>query len=446
MTFTHALATNNYGCAKFIVDASAANGTHTTIASALTSASSGDTIFIRPGTYTENLTLKAGVNIANYICDSAGFTTNNVTIIGKSTFTAAGTVNICGVQLQTNSDFLIAVTGSAASIINLNNCFLNCSNNTGISITSSSSSARVNCSSCQGNLGTTGITYFASTSAGGLNFNMCTLNNTGGSSTANTLSSGFVSYFASGVAIPTTTSSTAAFAAAYSNIDSSGTNSTPITHGGTGTGSILYCYCGSGTASTISVGSGATIGIVNCDINTTNTNAITGAGTSFVSSNTFTNSGKAINTTTQSYYPNLLGTPNNTTPPAGFIGEIMTGSDNSAGSVTINTITNCTSITLTPGIWDVTGKAEVTYNTGVGITNVQAALATANNNFTAIDANPGMSLGQIPSTQAATTVMVLLGPARVTPATSTSYFLNCFIAGTSATTTHKGYIRAVRVG
>ena len=46
MTFTHALSTNNYGPAKFIVDALVANGTHTTIASALTSASSGDTIFL----------------------------------------------------------------------------------------------------------------------------------------------------------------------------------------------------------------------------------------------------------------------------------------------------------------------------------------------------------------------------------------------------------------
>jgi pectin methylesterase-like acyl-CoA thioesterase len=63
MTFTHALSTNNYGPAKFIVSSSAANGTHTTIAAALTSASTGDTIFIRPGTYTENLTLKAGVNL-----------------------------------------------------------------------------------------------------------------------------------------------------------------------------------------------------------------------------------------------------------------------------------------------------------------------------------------------------------------------------------------------
>ena len=116
MTFTHALSTNNYGPAKFIVDASAANGTHTTIAAALTSASSGDTIFIRPGTYTENLTLKAGVNLCAFDCDDL---TPNVTISGKATFTAAGTVTISGIRLQTNSDFLLAVTGSAASIVHL---------------------------------------------------------------------------------------------------------------------------------------------------------------------------------------------------------------------------------------------------------------------------------------------------------------------------------------
>ena len=79
MTFTHALTTGNYGPAKFIVSANVYEGTHTTIAAALTSASSGDTIFIRPGTYTENLTLKAGVNLCAYECDGQ---TPNVTVIG----------------------------------------------------------------------------------------------------------------------------------------------------------------------------------------------------------------------------------------------------------------------------------------------------------------------------------------------------------------------------
>ena len=71
---------NKFGVAKWIVDSTASLGTHTTIAAALTSASSGDTIFIRPGTFTENLTLKAGVDLCAFDCDAL---TPNVTIDGS---------------------------------------------------------------------------------------------------------------------------------------------------------------------------------------------------------------------------------------------------------------------------------------------------------------------------------------------------------------------------
>ena len=134
------LGTNTFTTAKWIVSPTASDGTHTTIAAALTSASSGDTIFIRPGTYTENPTLKAGVNLSAYTCDAL---TPNVTISGKCTFTGAGTVSISGINLQTNSDFCLAVTGSAASIVYLNNCYINALNNTAISYTSSSSSSAI---------------------------------------------------------------------------------------------------------------------------------------------------------------------------------------------------------------------------------------------------------------------------------------------------------------
>src|SRR6187431_1669292 len=95
--------TNKWGTAKWIVDPSvAAVCTHTTIAAALTSASSGDTIFIRPGTYTENITLKAGVNLTAYGSDDSLNGTGVVIINGTCTFTAAGSVTLYGLQLQTN--------------------------------------------------------------------------------------------------------------------------------------------------------------------------------------------------------------------------------------------------------------------------------------------------------------------------------------------------------
>src|SRR5215469_17495644 len=84
-------------------------GDFTTITAAINAAVSGQTIFLRPGTYTENPTLKAGVNLAAFDADA---TTPNVIINGKCSFSSAGTVSISGIELQTNSDFCLAVSGS----------------------------------------------------------------------------------------------------------------------------------------------------------------------------------------------------------------------------------------------------------------------------------------------------------------------------------------------
>src|SRR5271166_4077590 len=187
MTFTHAVATDNYGPAKFIVSANAYEGTHTTIAAALTSASSGDTIFIRTGTYTENPTLKAGVNLVAYDADAL---TPNVIIVGKCTATFPGTASLSGIQIHTNSDYALAVTGSAATIINLFNCFLQGVNNTILDYTSSSGSSSINIYSCQFDFSTTGIALFSSSGAGIMQFNNCIANNTGGTSTATSFTAG----------------------------------------------------------------------------------------------------------------------------------------------------------------------------------------------------------------------------------------------------------------
>ena len=58
---------NRWATSNFIVAPTIAEGAgYTTIAAALTAASSGNTIFIKPGTYTENLTLKAGVKSKSF--------------------------------------------------------------------------------------------------------------------------------------------------------------------------------------------------------------------------------------------------------------------------------------------------------------------------------------------------------------------------------------------
>src|SRR6185436_13699104 len=187
MALTHALATNNYGESHLIVATSSANGTHTTLASAMADAVSGDTIFLRDSV-TENVTLTAGVNITAW----TGGSLNVPSITGTLTMTTAGTCNISGIRLVTNSAALLAVTGSAASIVNLNNCYLNCSNNTGITFSSSSSSSNINIKECSGDIGTTGISLFSDSSAGNLRILYSMINNSGNSTTVSTKSAGLI--------------------------------------------------------------------------------------------------------------------------------------------------------------------------------------------------------------------------------------------------------------
>lgn len=106
--------------AEYVVDPTLNNGTHQTIQAAITAASSGDTIFIRPGTYTENLTLKAGVNLAAYSCDAL---TPNVVIAGNATATFTGACTLTGIRLRTNAANFLTVSGVGNTVVNLINCY-----------------------------------------------------------------------------------------------------------------------------------------------------------------------------------------------------------------------------------------------------------------------------------------------------------------------------------
>lgn len=287
---------NSYGHSRWVVNSVAGLGTHTTIASALTSASSGDDIFITPGTYTENLTLKAGVNLIAYLGDQL---TPSVTIIGKLSYSSAGSVSISNIKLQTNSDNFLAITGSAASIVYLDNCYLNCSNNTGISYTTSNVSAALYVMNCSGNIATNGTTMFTCTGNGFILFTYCYLVNTGNSSTASS-SSGAAMYFDwSNISFPVSCSSGSTIIANFSIIDSSPSNTTAITTAGTETSTISQCEIVSGTASAISIGAGTTVKAITNRIECSNTNAVTGAGTFKGGANTFSGTSSLVNTTTQ---------------------------------------------------------------------------------------------------------------------------------------------------
>jgi hypothetical protein len=250
---------------------------YTTITSAITAASTAggnQTIFIQPGTYTENLTLQPNVNLTALSGDQS---TPNVTIIGKLTFTQAGSVSIGNIRLQTNSDYFLEMTGANESIVNLNNCFLNCTNNTGINSSVTNVNSRLNIVYCNGNLGTTGIAYFSDSSTGQTRIVNGNFTNSGLSTTASTKSAGtigiFHSFFSNALNISSSSLSHGLF---NSDFDCSAFNTTALTTSNPGSIAIVLCYFASGTATALSVGT--IISLTNCDISTTNATALSGTG------------------------------------------------------------------------------------------------------------------------------------------------------------------------
>jgi hypothetical protein len=294
MTFTHALSSNNYGSARYIVAGSAANGTHQTIQGAINAASAGETVAIRPATFTENLTLKVGVNLVAYEADSY----DHVTINGTCTLTGAGAVSMSGIRLQTNGAALLAVTGANASIVNLYNCTLNCDDSTGITFSSSSSSAKINLWNCQGDLGTTGIGLFSHSSAGNLVISNSVFTNTGSSLTASTASAGSLNILYSFIPFAITTSSTNTFIGRESEFDLAVINTKALILGGSGVQTLIGGFVGSGSATAVTCTS-ALCNIVGTSIGTSNAAAIDGAGTLTGNVIPFASTGSIVTTTTQ---------------------------------------------------------------------------------------------------------------------------------------------------
>ena len=441
---SHLLNINPMSPARWIVDPLGFNGTHTTIGAAITAATAGDTIFVLPGTFSENLTLKAGVNITAFGSDSSLNQTGRVVISGKATLTTAGTVTISGIQIQTNADYLLAVTGSAASVVNLVNCNLNCTNHTGISYTSSSASSAINVNNCTGDLGTTGISFHTMTSSSGLlTYNFCSCTNTGSSLTASTNSASVVNVFYSTFASIFSTTSTGSIGFYYAYLPVGVINQTALTTAGTGIAIVQFCEFTSGTASAISIGAGTTATVTNTFVSSTNANVITGAGTLNYNGLTFSGTHVTINTTTQT--GGLLQGGVVQAPSVGFIGEEIVSSVSVSSPVNVPTATttNVTSMTITPGVWNVScvcgyGQGGTVTGGGgnVSITSVSGGQGT-----------PGYNNVYSPQTpQASNDCTLVIPPYQIVLTSNTTVYMTIRQAFTVGTIAAYGRLTATRIG
>lgn len=426
--------TNDLHWPKFIVGDTTNGANYATITAALAAASSGDTIGIQPGTYTENLTLKDGVNIVGLQSDPY---TPNVTIIGKATATFAGTCTIAGIRLQTNSDYCLSVTGSSATLINLKGCYIAAANNTAIQYTSSSGSSKIQLYDCKSEFSTTGIALFTHSGSGQLKFFGGTHENSAVTSTASTLSgSGSLSINNTYYASPITTSSTSGISINNSLIQA------VMTIGGTGSNAFYSSAFITGASTAISVGTGATLVLGSSTVSSSNTNAIDGVGTINYSGVTFTGSSVKISTTTQTGGIAQGGVVQ--APSAGFLGEQIRATVAKGSPVSLNNgapATNVTSISLTAGIWDISGVVGFQGATTGGY--MVASLSTTS----ATLGTEGDNAIYFPfQSQATTEACLTIPPWRLTITATTTIYLVAQESFTVGTGTAFGRISATRVG
>lgn len=288
----------DYSTAKgHIVDAKG-HGDFTTISAAITAASVGETIFIRPGTYTENPTLKAGVNLTAFECDSPSGT---VTILGELSYSVPGTVIISGISFETNGSYALSLTGANASIVTFIDCYFTATNFTLINFTNSNSASTIQIQYGGANLATTGVALYSMTSPGSINIFNSGCGNSGSSTTVSSNSAGEVNVFYSIFEIPLSCTGTGGLEITYCDIFTS--NVTSATFNGTGNNTAVFSSFSSGSVADISVGVGAVVALDNLVLASSDTYAVTGAGSVDVGYVTFFGPDIFNPTLTVSYIP-----------------------------------------------------------------------------------------------------------------------------------------------
>jgi hypothetical protein len=316
-------------------------GTFTTITLAMAAAVSGQTIFVRAGTYSESFSLKAGVNITGFPSDGDSgdirFSSGSyaVQINGQISFTLAGFACISNIFINNSGGTAISVSGSNSTLLLFKNCYIYGNGHT--PIVTSGSNSEIDFENCSGDLSTTGIAYFTSTGGANLTFNGGTWANSGSSLTASTWSAGNISMMNIEWDHFLSVTSTGGFTFLNCFFNISALNTTNLTLAGTSSGSIRNSWLLSGSASSISIGSGTTLTLIDSTIGSTNTNAITGSGTLTYSNVNFNGSSNTINTTTQTGLITRPGIVRSTTQPC-FLSHLSANATSVTGDGTTVTI------------------------------------------------------------------------------------------------------------
>lgn len=333
---------------KYVVGTGAA---YTTIQSALDAANAagGGVIYLRPGTYTENLTLYGNTQIVGTLGNSdAGTTGNTAVIVGVHTPPLTNSFTFANTRLESATDIFNSNAAGSSSIVLLdvlikitNGYLFNLPNWTGV---------------------------FVSYNVGDISTNNGMVNNTGGATcffvsathgqgTANTMvTSGPVIMQEIDFDCPWNAGSGTQIACDYNIFTQN------VTCSGNSTGNFSNCKFLTGTSQALTMNSSANVILEHSIIETSNNPAIggNGAGTLTIADVTYHNNKAIAGTVTTGYtYPTEVGTLyaqnisfNRGTSTLSTNGQLIIG--NTGNNPSISTLTAGAGISITNGAGSIT--------------------------------------------------------------------------------------------
>lgn len=271
-----------YAEANGFIVAADNTGDFTSIAAAITAAvAAGGSrdIFIKEGTYTENLTLQPNINL---ICWPSNATSLSVSIVGTLSYSGTGRVTVHSLTLSNNgANPIVNVSGAVQSQLILSNCFFPLTAD-GIVFSSSHVNSFVTLDSCNGFLTNGGIKFFNDTSAGTLNIQYTEIGNFGAGATIAAIKggTGFMGIDFSYLFFPISITTTSiASHIQHSIFELSSVNKAAVTLTGTGAISSYYSLYSTGTATSLVINAGTQFASVMDVIVTSNATTLSGAGT-----------------------------------------------------------------------------------------------------------------------------------------------------------------------